>query len=133
MIIADEIRANSQHPERDAEIINSYIDNGESQHSIARRFGLTQPSIAYIIKHHASLIISSNKNYDKLKRLNWLEKNLLQKSRLPISRTKLDLIDAKRKEFEGEGNINFISQFFTIRPPKDVKNRLTESIEQSNS
>lgn len=123
-MILPEALKHSRNKIRDSQIINLYMEFGHSQTVLANKFGISQNRVSDILKKHASVIISELKDYDKLKRLHWINNAL--SDNLPSARTKLELIEAKRKELEGEGNINFVTQFLQIEKSERVKNRLDE-------
>lgn len=119
--------------ERDADICNLFLYENLSMVNIGAKHGISHQAVSYILRNNKSLL-KIDKEFNKAKRINVLER-MLQETPEKLSKNKdnTDLIEQLRKEHEGDSVTNIISQFFTIRPPKDVKNRLTENIEQSNS
>lgn len=87
---------------RDSKIIELYINGVESQPLLAKRFNLSQVRISQILQANADTVIKNHQGYDKLKRIHFYNHSL-ENETLPTAKTKLDLIEAKRKEFEGDG------------------------------
>lgn len=114
-MILPEALKKSRNAIRDSQIINLYLEQGYSQQVIANRFGISQERVGKILKVNASAIITNIKDYDKVKRLAFINRALDSKT-IPEARTKLELVEAKRKEFEGENVTNIITQFLNITP-----------------
>ena len=112
MILPKDIK--SRNAIRDSQIINLYMDSGLSQTVLANKFSISQNRVSTILRRYASVIITNIKDYDKIKRLHWLNKSMQDK--LPTARTKLELVEARRKELEGENVVNVVAQFLQIEP-----------------
>ena len=100
---------------------------------IGAKHGISHQAVSYILRNNKSLL-KIDKEFNKAKRINILER-MLRKAPEELAKGKdnTDLVEQLRKEHEGESVTNFISQFFTIRPPQDVKNRLTEALDPSTN
>lgn len=118
MILPKEIK--SRHKIRDFNIIKDFIDFGLNQSLIAEKYKITQGRVSQIIKTNATAIISTTKDYDKVKRLAFMNRALLNQN-IPDAKTKLELIEAKRKEYEGEGVTNIVTQFLQVENPPEIK------------
>lgn len=102
-----------------------FVEEGIPQPLIAEKFKISQGRISQILKYNASAVIANVRDVDKLKRIHFYNHHIAnQSSKLPVARTKLDLVEAKRKEFEGDTQINIVSNFLQIETPEGVKNRL---------
>ena len=103
MKLPSEVKGNNRI--RDAKIISLYVDEGLSQTEIANKFKLAQPRISTILRNNAITIISTRKDYEKVKRLHSMKK-MLSNPKIPDANSKLEVIREMRKEIEGDGKAN---------------------------
>ena len=128
MILPKEIK--SRHKIRDAKIVQLFID-GTSQVDIAQIFQLTQQRINQILYENKNLLLGDAK-YEKTKRVNYLRSQLTS----PDGRFKksekdpAEIIEQIRKEYEGDSQINMVTQFLNIEPSEKVENRLTKTSDE---
>ena len=124
MILPKEIR--SRHKIRDAKIIQLFID-GTSQIDISKIFELTHPRINQILYENKNLLLGDAK-YEKAKRINYYRSQIktLDGRFKDSTKDPAELIESIRKEFEGDSQVNIVTQFLNIEPAENVSNRLTE-------
>ena len=124
MIKPDDILTRDK--DRDAKICNRFMDDSKTLDEIGLEFGMTAPSVHYILHKNKSLLIL-DRNFERAKRINVLKRILKNtKESLSTKRDTIDVLEQLRKENEGEVVTNFISQFFSIEPNSSVKTRLDE-------
>lgn len=92
---------------------------------IAKEIGLSDSRIERIIFKNKDLL-SIDRKYEKFKRYNYLQRQLVDEKGIEKQSQKdsLEIVEAMRKECEGE-NVISISSFLVIEKPKDSEpNRL---------
>jgi hypothetical protein len=78
-----------------------FCELGHDQTFIAKRFHLTQPRVTQILRANAISVIEHRKEWEKLKRINSMNK-MLNNEKLPDANNKLDVLKELRKEFDGD-------------------------------
>ncbi len=124
MILPSEIK--SRHKIRDAKILTLYAQSGFDQRLIAQKFGLSQARIHQILKANASLALR-NADYEKLQRIQIIKSDLSSPRMKEQILDKKDALELLRKEYEGDGKINIVSQFLNIELPSGYANRLSKA------
>ena len=82
---------------RDLKICQLYLE-GASQEEIAMRFNLNQSTIARILYRNREAL-TLDKNYEKIKRINWYKRQLREKT--ASKKDGADIQEAIRNEIEG--------------------------------
>ena len=98
--------AKSRHKVRDVQIIERFMTENETQETLAGHFHLSKRRIREIIYKNASVILSSGKDFRRVNRIKFLTEALHANPDLPIAKSKVDIIEALRKE-EQENNVSF--------------------------
>lgn len=123
MILPKEIK--TRHKIRDMKIVRLWSQDLKTMEEISQRFEITRSRVQQIIYANRDLL-RRDKNFEKSKRLVELERMYLK---APDSqKDKADILDQVRKEYDGDGNTNFIQQFFSLSPDSKIKNRLNENL-----
>lgn len=124
MILPKEI--NSRHKIRDAKIVQSFLE-GKQQNIIAQEIGLTHQRVNQILYENRNLLLGDAK-YEKAKRINYYKSQVKNEDGTlkESSKDPADLIDNIRKEYEGDSQVNVVTQFLTITAPETAStpNRL---------
>lgn len=113
MILPKDVK--SRHAIRDSKILTEFIDTDVSQTTLANKYGISQRRVSQILQQNASTVIAKAKDYTKMKRLNFY--NAVLSSNIPIAPSKLHAIEAQRKEFEAETQINNVTQYLNVSRP----------------
>lgn len=101
---------------RDASIVNSWL-SGTTQEELANTLKLTRHAIYSILRKNRS-IMKIDKEHERINRIHIL-KHELQNSG-PTEKDKLDIIEALRKEIEGDSKTNIDTKILvSVSMPKE--------------
>jgi len=107
---------------RDAKIINTW-NEGVTQKELGKIFGICPQAIYSIIRKNRELL-KIDKEAESVFRLHDL-KNQMRKMG-PTEKDRLDVIEAMRKETEGNPVTNIVTQFLQVESTSSKPNRLNE-------
>lgn len=124
MILPKDIK--TRHKIRDAKIIMLYAQS-KTMAQIGERFKISPQRIERIINRNKELL-SIDRKYEKLKRINYLKRQLVDENgnEIPSKADRSLIIEMLRKEFEGDSITNIVTQFLQVEKPEIISptNRL---------
>jgi hypothetical protein len=105
---------------RNAKIVVSWARRGASYEDLAKKYNLTERRIQQIVYDNADFV-KINKEKERCRRANILNR-LIQKKQETTNRDIVDLLDAQRKEIEGDagGGSSKETKIIIIRSGGDV-------------
>ena len=125
MILPKDVK--TRHKIRDAKILQLFYE-GANKVEIAQQFEISHQRVGHIIRKNIELL-EIDKTFERIKRHNRLQKIFLNTpDTLSPKKDILNVIQEMRHELEGEGNINIISQFFSISADPKIKTRLSDAL-----
>lgn len=115
MIYPSEIKTRKKI--RDAKIVNDWMA-GKTQKAISVELGLHEKAIAHIIRKNKD-VLRLDKEFEKSKRLHYLN-HALSNSK-PSKKDRLDILEAHRKEIEGDkAQVETHNHFVIYRNPQAI-------------
>lgn len=115
MILPKDVK--TRHKLRDAKIINDWI-GGKTQEEIAKEYGFTRMAIYSILRKNREAM-KIDKEFQKIERIHYLNHALANSK--PSKKDRLEIIEALRKEHEGEKGGEVHNHFVIYRNPEAVK------------
>ena len=126
MIIPADIKGRKSFKIRNAKIINDWL-LGKTQEDLAKEHSITRMAVYYVIRKNRE-ILKLDKEFAKVQRVHYLNHALANSS--PTGKDRLDILEAMRKEYEGDSVTTVVTQFLQVEKSSDIpaNNRLNHAV-----